>query len=215
MGSALREMLPYAIGLLVSPLPIVAVIALVGVREGTRKGIVFCVTWWLVCFVVVLALGLLAGAPGLRISNAGPEGAAPGWDSTIKIILGLVLLVWAARHFVEMRRGQRHHGQGLESIGELPPDRLAVVAARLLLTDPLRLAMLIAAALELGSHQLSAIEDLLPAAIFALAGTLTVILPLVARLSPQWLLRHNDLLVFATSLVFGAALLVNGLRQLQ
>ncbi|HZM81270.1 MAG TPA: GAP family protein [Candidatus Limnocylindrales bacterium] len=208
MGSALREMLPYAIGLLVAPLPIVAVVVLTGGREGTRKGIIFCVTWWLVSFVVVLALALFAGAP------VRPADAAPAWESAIKIILGLVLLVWAIRHFIEMRRGPRHTLRGLEGLGELPPDRLAATAARLLLIDPLRLSMLIAAALELGSHQLSAADDAVPAGMFALIGTLTVILPMFARPSTQWLLRHNDLLVFLTSLGFGAALLVNGLRQL-
>lgn len=201
-------MLPYAIGLLVSPLPIVAVIVLIGGREGTRKGIIFCVTWWLVSFIVVLVLSLLAGVP------VRTPGVAPGWDSTIKIILGLVLLLWALRHFVEMRRGLRHSQQDLHGIGDLPPDRLALATTRLLLLDPLRASMLIAAALELGSHQLSAIDDLVPSAMFALIGTLSVILPMFAKPSVRWLLRHNDLLVFATSLCFGVALLVNGLRQL-
>lgn len=208
MGSALREMLPYTIGLLVAPLPIAAVIVLIAGRDGTRKGIVFCTTWWLVSFVVVLALALVAGAA------TRPSGAAPGWESAIEIILGLVLLLWAIKHFIEMRRGPRHSVQGLESIGNLPPDRLAGAVARLLLTDPLRLSMLIAAALELGSHQLSAAGDLVPAVMFALTGTLSLILPMFARPSTPWLLRHNDLLIFATSLVFGVALLVNGLRQL-
>ena len=209
MGSALRDMLPYAIGLLVAPLPIVAVFVLAGGRQGTQKAIIFCVTWWLVAFVVVLALALLAGAPSR------PEDAAPVWESAIKIILGLVLLLWAIRHFVEMRRGPRHFVPGIETVKGLPPDRLAVLTARLLLTDPLRLGMLIAAALELGSHQLSALDDLVPAAMFALIGTLSVILPLFAQPSTHWLLRHNDLLVFVTSLAFGLALFVNGLRQLQ
>ena len=212
MGTALREMLPYAIGLLVSPLPIAAVIVLIGGREGTRKGIVFCVTWWLVSFVVVLVLALLAGVP------VRTPGVAPGWDSAIRIILGLVLLLWAARHFVEMRRGpldSRHSLRELEGIGSLPPDRLTATATRLLLLDPLRLSMLIAAALELGSHQLSAIDDLVPAGMFALLGTLTVILPMFAPPSASWLLRHNDLLVFITSLCFGAGLLLDGLGQLQ
>lgn len=208
MGLALRGMLPYAIGLLVAPLPIATVVVLIGGRDGTRKGSIFCVTWWLVCFVVVLALGLFAGAPSR------PADAAPAWDSAIKIILGLVLLGWAIRNFIEMRRGPRHSLRDLDSIGGLPPDRLAVAVARLLLTDPLRLSMLIAAALELGSHQVSAVYDLVPAAMFALIGTLSVILPMFARPSAQWLLRHNDLLVFVTSLGFGVALLVNGLRQL-
>jgi threonine/homoserine/homoserine lactone efflux protein len=208
MGPALREMLPYAIGLLIAPLPIAAVMVLIGGRDGTRKGIIFCVTWWLACFVVVLALALFAGAP------TRPVGAAPAWESTIKIILGLVLLVWAIRHFIEMRRGPRHSPRELDSLADLPPDRLSVAVVRLLLTDPLRLSMLIAAALELGSHQLSAVGDLIPAAMFALVGTLSVILPMFARPSTRWLLRHNDLLVFVTSLCFGVALLVNGLRQL-
>jgi len=209
MGSALREMLPYTIGLLVSPLPIVAVIVLLGGREGTRKGIIFCVTWWLVSFLLVQALAMFAGAASR------PPGAAPAWESTIKIILGLVLLLWAIRHFVEMRRGPRHSVQGLESMGELPPDRLAGAAARLLLFDPLRLIMLIAAALELGSHQLAAVEDVVPAAMFALIGTLSMILPMFAPPSTPWLLRHNDLLVFITSLGLGVALIINGLRQIQ
>jgi hypothetical protein len=212
MGSALGQMLPYAIGLLVSPIPIAAVAMLIAGREGTRKGIIFCVTWWLVSFVAVLVLSVLAGLLPRT------PGVAPGWDSAMKIFLGVMLLIWAVLCFIRILRGQRHSPRTLERLVELPPDRLAEAVARLLLVDPLRLIMLIAAALELGSHQLSPAADVLMALVFAIVGTLAVLLPALLpalkRPSTSWLLRHNDLPVLITSLCFGAALLVNGLRQL-
>lgn len=208
MGSALGQMLPYAIGLLIAPIPIAAVTVLLAGREGTRKGIIFCVTWWLVSFVAVLVLSVLAGLLPRT------PGVTPGWDSAMKIFLGVMLLLWAVLCFIRMLRGQQHSPRILERLDRLPPDRLAEATARLVLADPLRLIMLIAVALELGSHQLSPAADVVLALVFALVGTLAVVLPVFKRPSTSWLLRHNDLLVFLTSLCFGAALLVNGLRQL-
>jgi Sap, sulfolipid-1-addressing protein len=209
MGSALRDMLPYAIGLLVSPLPVVAVIVLLAGREGTRKGLIFSITWWLVSFIAVLVLALLAGAA------TRPPAGAPAWESAIKIIMGVALLVWAAWRYIELRRGPRPPPAWLDRLDDLPPDQLAGVAARLLLSDPIRLSMLIAAALALGSRRLSAPGDLLPAAVFALAGSLG---PILARFLPpdskQWLLRRDDALTFVTALVFGCVFLINGLRAL-
>jgi len=210
MGSALRDMLPYAIGLLVSPLPIVAVLVLRAGREGTRKGLIFSITWWLVSVVAVLALALLAG------SASRPSTGAPAWESAIKIIMGLVLLLWAAGRYIELRRGPRPPPAWLGHLDDLPPDRLSSLAAWLLLANPITVSMLVAAALALGSHRLSALADLLPAALFALARSLGLI---VTRFLPpdtkRWLLRHDDTLTFVTALVFGSAFLINGLRGLQ
>lgn len=202
MGTALAQMLPYALGLLVAPLPIVAASLLRAGRHGTRKMVIFVVTWMLVSFVAVLVLAVVFGGASIVVHSA------------FKIALGVILLVVAARRYIALRRRSHRPPDWLGRVESMPPDRLAGLAATLLLTNPITVAMLVAAALTLGAHRLSALEDLLPTLIFAIVGGLALLLPLTGRVSTPRLLRHAGVLTFLLALGFGTVLLIDGLRAL-
>ena len=79
MSAAISQSLPVAVGVLVSPLPIVAVVLML-VSERTRSNALTFVTgWFLAVLAVVAVVALLAG-------SAAPDGAeppAPKWMAAI------------------------------------------------------------------------------------------------------------------------------------
>jgi hypothetical protein len=64
MGKAFADMLPYTLGLIVSPFPVVAVIALLISVNGRAKALLFEVTWLIVSWVALIALITLLHAVG-------------------------------------------------------------------------------------------------------------------------------------------------------
>ena len=53
MGKAFADMLPYTLGLIVSPFPVVAVIALLISANGRAKALLFEATWLIMSWVVL------------------------------------------------------------------------------------------------------------------------------------------------------------------
>ena len=102
MGSAIGQILPFAIGVAISPIPIVAVILMLFSASATRNSVAFALGWILglaLVGVIVLAFGL--------DSNSGGESDT---SATIKLVLGLLLLVAAVRQF----RSRPHDGEAAD-----------------------------------------------------------------------------------------------------
>lgn len=226
VGNALVDMLPYTIGLIVSPLPVVAVVVLLVSQGGLAKSAVFEVAWLVTSFLVVWGL-----AEAVAAADPHPAGEQPAWESWLAIGLGLVLLALAALVARAIRR-QRRNPTGqvapprwLAVIDRLPPGRVVGLAVALIVANPVNASMLVAGAVELGRERLPTSQNLLLAALFVLIGSLSVLAPyLVATLAGkrsgllpaarEWLLRNNNILSFGMALAFGMIFLVRGLRGL-
>ena len=76
MGNAIGQMLPFAIGVAISPMPIVAIVLMLLTPKGKTNGPAFLLGW-LVGIVVVGAIALLVVNPG-RTSDSGK----PTWVSS-------------------------------------------------------------------------------------------------------------------------------------
>jgi len=86
MGKALADMLPYTLGLIVSPFPVVAVIALLISANGRTKALLFEATWLIMSWGVLVALIALLG-------SAGATGhARPAWVAWLTLTIGVLLL---------------------------------------------------------------------------------------------------------------------------
>src|SRR5579862_7099421 len=94
MGQAIGGMLPAAVGVAISPLPIVAVVLMLVTPRGRVNGPAFVGGWW-------LGLGIV-GAIVLSVSNgagATSEGKPATWVSWLELVLGLALFAVAARQW--------------------------------------------------------------------------------------------------------------------
>ena len=86
MGEAIGQSLPLAIGVALSPIPIIAVVVLLTSSRARSLGPVF-VLGWLLGLVVVGAIVLVMVGP----SGAGSSGQRTRWVSWVMIVLGVLL----------------------------------------------------------------------------------------------------------------------------
>jgi threonine/homoserine/homoserine lactone efflux protein len=95
MGPAIGASLPIAVGVLVSPMPIVAVVLMLVSRRARSNGLAFLVGWMVGIAVVGGVVVLLVGTGTSDDSDAGPA----TWASVVKLVLGLLLLLLAAKQW--------------------------------------------------------------------------------------------------------------------
>ncbi|HEY1665558.1 MAG TPA: GAP family protein [Trebonia sp.] len=102
MGQAIGGSLALAVGVALSPVPIIAVVLMLTSRRARANGPLF-VLGWLAGLAVVGAIVLSVSGP----AGASSSGSPATWVSWVKVVLGLLLLVVAARQF----RGRPGDGQ--------------------------------------------------------------------------------------------------------
>ena len=86
MGPAIGGVLPFALGIAISPLPIIAIILMLITPKARTNGLAFLCRWIAGLAVVGAVLLYLAEVAGLS-SSSGPSSA----ESAIKLLLGLGL----------------------------------------------------------------------------------------------------------------------------
>ena len=107
MGNAFGQVLPLAVGVAVSPLPIVAVVLMLVTPRGRVNGPAFVIGWIVGLAVVGAVVLAVAGGAG---AQTGTEPAT--WVNVLKLVFGLALLLIAVKQW----RGRPHDGEG----GEMP-----------------------------------------------------------------------------------------------
>ncbi|MBV1855316.1 GAP family protein [Catellatospora tritici] len=225
-GDAIGQMLPYAAGVAVSPLPIIAVILVLFSSRARTGGPAF------------LAGSLLGVAVATTVSFllAGGGTAAPGWESAtwthwVRVGLGLLLLFAAVRHWQRHRRHARTGGEHpmprwMSGVDRWSPLKTALLALVMYGLDPKNLALCAKAGQELAAHDPTWLGGLLALAVFTAAACLPVLVVVLGYLAGgaraaralehcrTWLSRHHLLVMAALLLAFGALLLSHGLRGL-
>jgi threonine/homoserine/homoserine lactone efflux protein len=94
MGQAIGELLPAAIGVALSPIPIVAVVLMLGSARGRANGPAFLVGWVAGIAITGTILLVIAGAIG------GSDNGEPAtWVSWLELALGLMLVLLALKQF--------------------------------------------------------------------------------------------------------------------
>lgn len=222
MGKALADMLPYTLGLIVSPFPVVAVIALLISAGGRVKALLFEATWLIMSWVVLIALIALLG-------SAGATGhARPAWVAWLALIIGVLLLAMAIAGIARAARRREDAApqvpRWLAAMDTLSPPRIIGVAALLIIANPVNLASLAGGAITAAHEPLTFGRQLIVAAVFVVIGSVGVLTPYAAALGAggeqrlQWmrarLVRHNGALTLLLLLVFALLFLAKGLRGL-
>jgi Sap, sulfolipid-1-addressing protein len=101
VGQAIGQLLPFAVGVAVSPMPIVAVVLMLVTPLARTNGPVFLLGW----------IAGIAVAGAIFLSIAGPtsasdDGAPAEWVDWLKLVLGVLLLLVAVREW----RARPHEG---------------------------------------------------------------------------------------------------------
>ena len=101
MGQAIGQVLPLAVGVALSPVPIIAVILMLVTPRARSNGPAF-VLGWLVGLAVVGTVVLLVAEP----TGASQNGEPATWVNVLKLVLGLLAWLIALRQWRGRPRGE-------------------------------------------------------------------------------------------------------------
>ena len=87
-------MLPFAVGVAISPMPIVAMVLMLLTSKAKVNGFAF-LAGWIVGILVAGAIVLAIVGP----SNATDEGVPATWTNWLKLLLGLLLVALAVKEW--------------------------------------------------------------------------------------------------------------------
>ncbi len=220
MGRAIGEILPAAVGVAISPVPIIAVILML-ISERARANSVSFLLGWIAGLAVV-------GAVVLAIGGGGSFGDRESTGSGVtKLVFGVILLLlavrrWRSRHADTPPRAQRW----LSKIERFTAAKSFVLAAALAGLNPKNLALTAAAALSISAAGLSVGGEIGSLAVFIAIGTCTVAAPVLVYVAlgkradeplermRGWLAANNSTITSVLLLVFGAKLTGDGIAIL-
>lgn len=225
MGTAIAEVVPVALGLvLVNPLPVMAVILLL-FALGSRAPAVAFVVGWLGGMGVVMGLLLFVLAPENLL---GSEREPTTLSFVVRLLLGLLLLSLAIQRW----RGRPGPGEEkalpgwMASLEQAQPPKALGLGALLSGANPKNLAFTITAVVAIAQAELRPGQQALVAAIFIVLGSVGVIGPVLwstvdgERASRKlgvwrsWLTANYATMMSVVFLLFGATLSVQGLAGL-
>lgn len=223
MGQAIGSSLPLAVGVALSPIPIIAVVLILTSRRARSNGPAF-VIGWLVGLAVIGAIVLSVAGP----AGASKSGSPATWVSWVKIVLGAALLLVAVRQF----RGRPKDGdeaalpKWMASIDSMKPLTVLGLAALLSGVNPKNLLLAVSAGASIAQTGISGADQAIAYAVFALIGTIGVGTPVVIYFAlgersetmlaalKDWMGRHNAVIMSVLCLVIGAKLIGDAIGAL-
>ena len=176
MESALGSILPQAIGVAISPVPIIAVILMLFSKRARSNGAAFLVGWVL-ALVVVGSIVLVLANLGKISTNGTPSTLA----YVLKLLLGLLFLFMSLRQWRgRPKEGEEPHmPKWMETIDRFTAAKAFGLAALLAGVNPKNLALTLAAALSIAESGLSGAQSWIVLAVFVIIASLTVAVPVL------------------------------------
>jgi Sap, sulfolipid-1-addressing protein len=223
MGQGISEVLTFAIGVAISPVPIIAVILMLFSRRARVNGPVFLLAW-----VVSLALASAVVYVLSHDGNVATSSTASDSVSWGKIALGAGFLVLSRRNW----RKRPAHGTEpdmpawMATVDLLSPVKAFGLGVVLAVVNPKNLVLTLGAATGLAQLGLSPSDAVVSLAVFVVFASLTIAGPvLYAAFGGQraraaldsakaWLGAHQAAVMAVLFLVFGIDLISKGLPPL-
>jgi threonine/homoserine/homoserine lactone efflux protein len=215
VGEAIGQVLPMAVGVAISPLPIIAVILMLVTRQARVNGPAFVVGWLIGLAVIgVLVIGIAGGA-----ASSGGEPAA--WVLVLELVLGVLLLLVATRQI----RSRPHDGEEattpkwMGAIDGFTPGKALVAGVLLSALNPKNLLLAIAAAATIAQTGIDTSQQAIAYIVFAVIATIGVASPVVIFFAlgdgapalldkmKAWMGQNNAVIMAMLCLVIGVKLI--------
>jgi threonine/homoserine/homoserine lactone efflux protein len=218
LTSAIGDLLPLAVGVALSPVPIIAVILMLATPKARPNGVAFAAGW--IAGLVVVSVITLAVTGGADTSDTVTTGIEWG-----RLLIGLLFLAMAARQWSQRpRKGEpATMPKWMSTIDTFKPGKSLVLGAALSGVNPKNLALTAAAAVSIAEAGLSTGQSAVAVAVFVVLGSLTVVGPVLFYLiaadkaaGPLASIKdlmsdHNAVIMMVVLLVLGAKLIGQGL----
>lgn len=223
MGQGISAVLTFAVGVAISPVPIIAVTLMLFSQRARVNGLLFLVGW-VVALAVVSGVAYIAAHQGNAATNSTTSDTI-AWGRTV---LGALLLLLAARNW----RTRPAPGTAPEmpkwiaGIDAMKPVKALGLGLLLAGVNPKNLMLSAAAGAGLAELGLSTSDAIVSLIVFVVIGSLTIAGPVVYYLLggenaktkldelKDWLAVHNNAVMAVLFLVFGAKLIADALPPL-
>ncbi|MFK0193668.1 GAP family protein [Kitasatospora sp. NPDC090308] len=180
MGDAIGQMLPSAVGIAISPLPLIAVILMLATPEGRTNGIAFAAGW---TFALAAATALLV-LLGSGADAAGDDGTPAAWTGWVKLALGVLFVLLAVKQFTgRPREGRVAAPPGwMAAIDRFTPVKSVGLAAALAVANPKNLVLVVGGALAIAGSGAGTGGRTVAAVLMVVVASLCTTLPLAVYL---------------------------------
>jgi threonine/homoserine/homoserine lactone efflux protein len=219
LTDAIGGLLPAAFGVALSPIPIVAVILMLGTPRARSNGPAFAVGWVLGLVAVSVIVLLVAGGANQTGSDASDS---VNW---VTLLLGLALFMMAGRQWRSRpKRGEQPTmPKWMSAIDRVDPPRAFVLGIALSGANPKNLALTAAAAGSIAQAGLGTTDSAIAVAVFVAIGSLTVVGPVLFYLlggdhatkplatMEQFMADHSNVIMMVLLVIIGAKLVGDGL----
>jgi len=223
VGQAIGQMLTMAVGVALSPIPIIASVLLVSAPRGRVNGpafVVGCAASTAVIGGVILAVGVGSGTS----DSGGPSTGT----SALKLVLGIVLLGMAARQW----RGRPVSDEDpplpkwMGALDGFSPQKSLLAGLVVTGLNPKNLLLVIAGAAAVASADATAGEEAVAWAIFTLIAIVGVATPVVISYAMgdrseevlqrlrTWMAHNSGVIMAVILLLIGVKLLGDGIAGL-
>ena len=218
MGAVIGDVLPLAIGIAISPIPIIAAILMLFSPRATSTSTGFLLGWILGIVVATAVFTALAGT----LKTGGEPSAVASW---IKIGLGVLLVLVGIRQW-RGRGGQHDAPTWMAAIDDFTFPKALGLGFLLSGVNPKNLIIAAGAGLIIGSGGMGGGGDAAAIALFTVIASSTVAIPVLAHLVAaermtrpleslrKWLQDNNATVMATMILVIGAVLVGKGVGGL-
>lgn len=220
MGGAIGAVLGEALGVAISPIPVIALILMLFSRAAARNALAFLVGW----VAGLAAIGAVVLAIG--VDGSADDGSTSG--GTLKVVIGALFLLLAARQWRRRPRGGAapEMPRWMSAVDGLSAARALGLGLVLTVPNPKNLGLTVAAAASIGGAGLDAGQEAAAMLVFVVIASLTIAVPVVAflvageRAVPaltalrEWLTANSATVMTVLFLVLGAKVLGDGIATL-
>jgi len=220
MGQAIGGSITFALGVAISPIPIIAIILMLLSKRAGMNSFAFALGW---VVGVAGALTIVIAASGAIGTGSG--GAPSHGVSTTKLVLGVVLLLLARRNWAKRPKPGETASlpKWLEAMEGITPVKSCGLGLALSALNPKNLLMIIGGGLAIANAPVTTSGKVVAAVVFVIIGISTVVLPVVLLFTlgeraqhtlqslNSWLQENNATVMAVLLLVIGVALLGQGI----
>ncbi len=216
MGDAIGQILSLAVLVAISPVPIIGIVLMLATPRARSNGPAFIVGW-------IAGLSVV-GATVLLISSgadASDNGAPAEWVNVLKLALGTLAVVLAAKQWHQRPRAgaEPEMPAWIEAVDRFTPGRAARLGVLLSAANPKNLLLVVAAATTIAQTGTSTGAQIAALAVFVLIGTLGAGLPVLLYFAigersrtildelKAWMSTHGTAIMAVLFLVIGAKLI--------
>lgn len=223
MGSVIGDILPLAIGVALSPLPIVAVILMLFSKNARGTSLGFLLGWILGLSVVSVAVVLIAN-PAQQATG----GTASPLSAIVHVLLAVLFFFLAYRNGTKRPKPgeQAEMPTWMRGIDTMTAGKALGLGAALSGVNPKNLALAVSAGVVIASAGLNSTQTIIALVTFIGLGCISVATPVIVALvlgdkaAPtlnNWkaaLIQNNATVMMVLFIVFGAIMLGKGLGAL-